>query len=146
MKKFLTLSIGILAFLAVVTVTAQAQTSGTQHMRARIPFAFNVGSKELPAGIYNITVLNPNSDRKVLQIRSLDGRVSAIINTLGTTANATEMPKLVFNRYGERYFFARAHMAGEFVLLTAVKSRTERTEEHTIASTRARATVALVAQ
>ncbi len=63
MKKYLTLTIAMMMFLAVVTVTAEAQVSGSKQMSARIPFAFNVGSKTLPAGEYTVKVLNPNSDR-----------------------------------------------------------------------------------
>jgi hypothetical protein len=85
MKKYLTLTIAIMMFVAVMAVTAEAQVFGTQRVRARIPFAFNVGDKSLPAGEYTIAVLNPTSDRKVLQIRSTDGRLSALIQTMSAT-------------------------------------------------------------
>src|SRR5215207_9839446 len=112
MKKYLSLTMAII-IAAVAAITAEAQGNGTQHLRARIPFAFNVGGKSLPAGEYTITVLNPSSDRKVLQIRSTDGRVSAIIQTNQRKAKTAEQTKLVFNRYQDRYFFAQAQMAGD---------------------------------
>ena len=149
MKRYLTLTIAIMMFVAVVAITAQAQGFGTQRVRARIPFAFNVGEKTLPAGEYTIAVLNPTSARKVLQIRSTDGRLSAIVQTNERNrtnernADTREQAKLVFNRYGDRYFFAQAQMAGDTSTLAAVKSNKERTTEQTIAS---KARVVMVAE
>lgn len=128
MKRLLSLTIAIMAFAALTAAPTQAQTSGSQTMRARIPFAFHVGSKELPAGEYRIAVLNPNSDHKVLQIRSLDGRASAIINTFNAKAKLVENSKLAFHRYGQTYFFAAAQVVGESTTLTTIKSNAERTE------------------
>jgi hypothetical protein len=144
MKRYLTLTIAIMMFVAVVAITAEAQGSGPQRMRARIPFAFNVGARSLPAGEYTITVLNPSSDRKVLQIRSTDGRLSAIIQTNELNVNTPEQAKLVFNRYGNHYFFAQAQMAGDSTTLAAVKSNAERNTEQTIASKDSKKRVVIV--
>ncbi len=146
MKRYLTLIITILMFLAVATVTAEAQVFGAQRMRARIPFSFDVGQKTLPAGEYTITVLNPNSDRKVLQIRSANGKLSALIHTTGVNTGTADDTKLVFNRYGDRYFFSQAQMVGESTTLAAVKSRAERTKELAVARKRGKATIAMVAE
>jgi hypothetical protein len=128
-----------------VVITAQAQASSSQKINAHIPFAFNVGRTSLPAGEYTITVLNPNSDRKVLQIRSADGKSSALIQTNELNANAPEQTKLVFNRYGNRYFFAQARMAGESTTFAAVKSSAERNEEHAVASSGRKTTITIIA-
>lgn len=141
MKKYFSITIAVMMFLAVVTITAQAQASGAQKMRARIPFPFNVGKTELPAGEYTVTVLNRNSDRKVLQIRSTDGKLSALIQTSELETNTTEQTKLVFNRYGDKYFFALAQMAGESTTLAAVRSSVERNEEHAVASKGGKSTI-----
>lgn len=145
MKRYLTLSIAIMMFVPIVAITAEAQVFGAQRMRARIPFAFNVGAKSLPAGEYTIAVLNPASDRKVLQIRSTDGRSSAIVQTNELNANTREQAKLVFNRYGDRYFFAQAQMAGVSTTLAAVKSNAERNTQQAIASKGRKKTVVIVA-
>ena len=126
MKKYLSLTIAMTAFL--LAGAAQAQTSGSNSMRAQIPFAFHVGNKELPAGEYKVTVLNPQSDRKVLQSRSSDGRAAAIVNTVAADARVTANSRLVFHRYGANHFFAEAQVSGEPIALTAVKSRAEKTE------------------
>ena len=124
MKTLLSLAIAIMAF-AAVTVTTQAQSS--QPVRAQIPFAFHVSNTELAAGEYSVTVLNRNSDQSVLQIKSLDGRTSAIIHARGTTEHAADKSILVFHQYGESYFFAQLQIAGESALTTA-RSKAERIE------------------
>lgn len=146
MKRHLTITIAIMMFLAAVTITAEAQALGSQKMRARIPFAFNVGRTELPAGEYTVAVLNPNSDRKVLQIRSADGKLSALIQTSELNTTTQEQTKLVFNRYGSRYFFAQAQMAGDSTTLAAVKTSAERNEEQTVACKGRKAAVTIVAE
>ena len=146
MKKYLTLTIAIMMFLAVVTITAEAQVSASKQMNARIPFAFNVGSKTLPAGEYTVKVLNPNSDRSVLQIRSKDGRLSALVQTNGIKSDNADAAKLVFNRYSDTYFFAQAQLAGDSTRLAAVKSSAQRNKEHELARNATKSTVAILAE
>jgi hypothetical protein len=141
MKRYFTTTIAIIMFLAALAIAAKAHASGSQKMRARIPFAFHVGKTELPAGEYTIVVLNPNSDRKVLQIRSADGKRSALIHTSELNTRAPDQTKLVFNRYGDKYFFAQAQLAGESTTLAAVKSTAERKEEHAVASKGSKSTI-----
>lgn len=133
MKRHLSLTITILMFVAAMATPAQARVFGSHQVKARIPFSFNVGKTNLPAGEYTVTVLNPASDRKILQIRSIDGRRSALVHTTGMNTNNSEKAKLVFNRYGDRYFFAQAQMAGDSATLAAVKSSVERLEERALA-------------
>jgi hypothetical protein len=133
MKKQFALTIAIMMFVAVLATAARAQSNGSPLMHAQIPFAFHVGSTELPAGYYDIAVVNPSSDRKVLQIRSTDGRVSAMANTVDENAKNAETARIVFRRYGDTYFFAQAQVGGEPTTLAAVKSNAEKTEARTIA-------------
>jgi hypothetical protein len=146
MKRHLSLAIAIMTLVAVWATTARSQAASPWLMRAHIPFAFNVGNKELPAGEYNITVLNPSSDQKVLQIRSTDGRVSAIVSTIGMQSKSPEKSKVVFHRYGDTYFFAQAHVSGESTAQAAFKSKAERTEARMIASYGGTTTVTIVAE
>ena len=110
MKKYFNIPLMIMMLAGVLAVSAHAQTSNAQRVTASIPFAFNVGKTTLPAGKYTITVLNPTSDRKILQIRSLNGRASAIVSTTTSSGRASDNAKLVFERYGDQYVFAQAQM------------------------------------
>ena len=143
MKRLLNMTIAMLILVGALTASAQAQTAGSPRVVANIPFGFNVGTKNLPAGKYTITVVNPSSDRKVLQIRSTDGRSIAITQTTSAIANASENAKLVFHRYGDHYFFAQAQMAGETVSLATHKSSVERAQRQNLA--KARRTIVVIA-
>jgi hypothetical protein len=133
MKRYLNTAIAMIILAGALTTSAYAQTAGPQPVVAKIPFDFNVGAKTLPAGKYTVTIVNPASDRKVLQIRSSDGHWAAITQTTGVTGTASEKTKLVFHRYGDRYFFAQAKMAGDTMGLAALKSKAERAQSNAIA-------------
>jgi hypothetical protein len=133
MKRYLNTAIAMIVLAGAFTASAYAQAAGPQPVVANIPFDFNVGSKTLPAGKYTITVVNPSSDRKVLQIRSSDGRSTAITQTTEVIGTASEKTKLVFHRYGDHYFFAQAKMAGDTMGLAALKSKAERAQSQAIA-------------
>ena len=122
MKRLVNIPLIVIVFAGVLAINAHAQT----RVIASIPFAFNVGKTTLPAGRYTITVLNPSSDRKILQIRSMNGRSSAVILTTGIIGNTSEKAKLVFERYGDRYVFAQAQMAGDDTALAAVRSKNKK--------------------
>ncbi|HEU0254163.1 MAG TPA: hypothetical protein VFR12_14105 [Pyrinomonadaceae bacterium] len=145
MKKLSYIPIAIVILAGVLSVNTHAQTSSSQRVFANIPFAFNVGNVTLPAGRYTITVLNPSSDRRVLQIRSANGRSSAMIMTTGITANASDDAKLVFDRYGDRYFFSKVQMAGDTTSFAAVKSSTEKAERRVVARTQKKTVVEVTA-
>ena len=132
MKRHLTLTIAIMIVCGIFAIEGQAQTSSSRTIHARIPFTFTVGDKTLPAGVYTVRILNPTSDRKVLQIRSDDGRTSAIVQTLGVNSALASDTKLVFRRYGDRYFFAQAQMAGETTTLAASRTRAERATQRSL--------------
>jgi len=119
MKRFFNIPLIVIVFAGVLAINVHAQTKAI----ASIPFAFSAGKTTLPAGKYTITVLNPASDRKILQIRSLDGRSSVVVLTTGIISNASENAKLVFERYADRYVFAKAQMAGDEITLATMKSK-----------------------
>jgi len=119
MKKLFNIPLIIIVFAGVLAINVHAQTKAI----ASIPFPFSAGKTTLPAGKYTITVLNPASDRKILQIRSLDGRSSAVVLTTGIIGKASENAKLVFERYADRYVFAKAQMAGDEITLATMKSK-----------------------
>ena len=145
MKKFFNISLAIMMLLAVLVVGAQAQTANTRKMVASIPFTFSAGKATLPSGKYTITVINPASDRKILQIRSLNGHSSAMILTTTGSVHASENAKLVFERDGDRYVFDHAQLAGENTSLAAVRHK-ERGEKNAMAKASRKSLVVIVAE
>lgn len=144
MKSHLNLLVAIIILAGAFTVSTQAQTASSQKVVANIPFAFNVGNTNLPAGKYTITVLNPSSDRKILQVRSTNGRSSAMIQTTSVTGNTSDDTKLVFHRYGDRYFFAQAQMAGDSTSFAAAKSSAERAQKQAVVAAAGKQSIVVV--
>jgi len=79
MRKQIYKLFAMILLLCSMAVATQAQNSSPTLLRAHIPFEFNVGNKMLPAGDYTVARINPGSDRAVLQIRTADGRESAMV-------------------------------------------------------------------
>jgi hypothetical protein len=135
----------IIILAGVLATSAHAQSGSSQRMVANIPFNFSVGKTSLPAGRYTITVLNPTSDRRILQIRSANGRSSAMTMTSGVIGDVSENSKLVFERDGDAYVFAQAQMAGDSTSLAAVRAKTHATEKHSIATAKKKSLVVIIA-
>ena len=125
-KQAYSIVIMIMLMTGVAISTAKAQSSGGNQLIARVPFAFNVGNKTLPAGEYTVSCANPASDLKVLQLRSTDGSTNVMVSTNGVIGKMQENAKLIFNRYGDKYFFAQAWLPANAVGLQAPRSKHER--------------------
>lgn len=106
--------------------TAKAQSSVCDPLKANIPFSFNIGDKTLPAGEYTVRCANPASDRKVLQLRSRDGGTGVMVLTNSVIGKEQESGKLVFNRYGDQYFFSQAWLPADNTGMQTSKSREEK--------------------
>jgi len=118
-----------LAFVSAV-VSANAQSSSA---RADIPFEFAVGSKTLSAGQYNISAANATGD--VVKVSGRDTNETAMRLTIGLTNGArADKSKLVFHRYGNRYFLTEVWNAGEKDGRQLMKSKEEKAIERELAS------------
>lgn len=145
MKNCFNTAMAVMFLVAVLSIGARAQTSSPKIV-ATIPFSFNVGKTILPAGRYTITVVNPSSDRRTLQIRSLNGRSTVMVQTNDVIGQASDDAKLVFHRYGDRYFFAQAKLAGDSTALAAVKTSTEKTQQQLVAKAGKKSVVVIAAE
>lgn len=128
MKKEFLRAITMLALIvtlalatAVVSANGQA-TSGK--VVANVPFEFSVGYKAMPAGEYSV---QPIASANGLLIQSADGKASAL-----RLSDATERIKdksharLVFHRYGDRYFLAEVWNGVDNTGRQLTKSQEER--------------------
>ena len=95
----------VVVAVAFATAVVSAYGQSTTRVRSQIPFEFIVGSKTMPAGEYFLK--SASSSGAALMISTADGKVSAIrlTNTIGPKLQVSEA-KLVFHRYGEKYFLA----------------------------------------
>ena len=107
MTKRVALTAAVLASLFIYTGSAQAEVKIT------IPFDFSVGKVLLPSGTYTISKMG--AAQTLLQIRNNDVAVGVIehphVVELGH-GQVSEADKLVFHRYGDRYFLAQFWFAG----------------------------------
>jgi hypothetical protein len=95
--------------LGCLTVSANAQCGGIP-LIAKIPFQFSVRNATLPAGEYVVKCLDPSRHQLVFQ--SSDGKAAAIMPTILVSGKSQAGMRLVFHRYGRRYFFVQAWADG----------------------------------
>lgn len=89
--------------LATAVISANAQATNGKVV-ANVPFEFSVGYKTMPAGEYSVQAI-PSANG--LMIQSADGKNSALRLSDPTDRVKEKSPaRLVFHRYGERYFLA----------------------------------------
>jgi hypothetical protein len=130
MKKELLKGFTMLA-LTVALAFATAAASNAQSSNrivADIPFEFTVGGQSLPAGQYAVRAAN--SQGNTLIVQSDDAKSSAMRLTNPIRPNKTnEQARLVFHRYGERYFLAEVWSGSDGAGRQLLKSREERAIE-----------------
>lgn len=148
MKKQLSMVVIMVALLTVAGLsTARAQSNINSELKVNIPFEFSVGNHTMPAGEYVVRCTNPASDMKVLQLRSSDGRATALVRTSSVIGKTLASAKLVFNRYGDQYFFAQAWMPADDTGMQASESKAEKRIARELAGVkRSRESVAIAAR
>jgi hypothetical protein len=130
LKGFTMLALIVTLALATAVVSANAQS---KTIVANVPFDFVVGSQAMPSGKY---ITNPaTSDGRALMIQSADAKnaVIRLANTIQRKGSRTNA-RLVFHRYGDRYFLAEVWNGGDSTGLELLKSRQERALQHELAS------------
>jgi hypothetical protein len=108
--------------------SVNAQHLSESKISVTIPFNFAVGETKLPAGEYLLRRVISTSSADQLSIQSADGRVDLHtgITRPNRTSEIQKQSKLVFNRYGDRYFLSQVWMAGSDTGRDLFKSRGER--------------------
>ena len=107
MKKqlFVLLGLGLL----LVSASASAQTV---NMKVNVPFNFIVSGGTLPNGEYTIQGLGNSGN--AISIRSSDKIAKSLVLANRCESRKTsEQSKLVFHKYGDRYFLAEIWVAGK---------------------------------
>jgi hypothetical protein len=113
-------------------VTAVASANGqTPTVVSNIPFEFTVGDRALPAGKYMVQPISQSS--AALMIRGDERSAVRLANPINTSKRA-QTTKLVFHRYGERYFLSEVWVAGESTGRQLRKSAQERITQSQLAS------------
>jgi len=108
--------------LVFTAATLLAQTTVSQRlMTVNVPFAFAVEDHSLPAGEYLVLTVTPE---RSIRITSIDGKHSAIVNTLPNYAKAPSAnSRLVFHKYRDEYFLAQVWTGGQNVARNPLSSK-----------------------
>ena len=95
--------IGILSVVVLSVLISATGASAQSYAKANVPFAFAVGSAQLPAGTYEIKVDNASSGAIMIRNgETSDGAMSTARREHPKQTSA----KLVFHRVGNSYFLA----------------------------------------
>jgi hypothetical protein len=109
-KQVLWMPLFLMAMFAAAAVSTHAQT--VYGVRADVPFDFIVGDKTIPAGRITAHGVS-NADQGALSIRNLaESRQALRAGRRVLGAERTSQCKLVFHKYGNRYFLAQIWIPG----------------------------------
>lgn len=141
MKKALFRVTGMLA-LAFMAATQIARAQ--EQVVANVPFAFTVGKTMLPAGEYRVD--RWTRDTGTLLIRRTDGSAATYAGSNAKESNTPQtQTKLVFHRYGDRYFLSQVWVEGATRGRELPKSKQEKEQDQLLARNETRDQVTIVA-
>ena len=116
----------LMLVVALALVTAVVTANGQSRTRADVPFDFTVGDKTLAAGTYAIDAATAGGE--CVKFANTESN-SAAVRLTNQLDGKAEHSKLVFHRYGQRYFLAEVWTAGGSQGRQLIKSRQERAIE-----------------
>ena len=96
-----------LAITSLMSVMLAGAQSGFPALRADIPFTFEMRGLLLQAGEYKVDF---SQDRAYILIQSGEKRIETCISltfAVIPSSKSDSEPKLVFNKYGDRYFLSQ---------------------------------------
>jgi hypothetical protein len=134
----------VMAGMMALTAMASTRVAQAQELLAvNIPFDFVAGNTQLPAGEYTVRVSAPT--HTIILISRKDSATSAfLVTNAAVSAEPQSESKLIFNRYGERYFLSQVWTEGNSQGRQLLKSAREK-EMSQIAKNETRGQVTLVA-
>ena len=128
MKRQFLFLVAIAVFTTALATNASGQTGKT--LRSNVEFDFQIGDRLYPAGAYRIELM---SGANVLLITSAgDTNKKQIILAGYSEGSKGQMPKLVFQKYGENHFLTQISF-GDWAY-SILPSRRQRESETTLAS------------
>ncbi len=114
--------------ILIATSFAMLLTGSLAHaqrvvMNARIPFDFQASGVKLPAGTYEVTTgIAPG----IVRLSSFEHKTGAMLVAQPVQAPAAgEQCRLLFHRYGDRYFLSQLWEAGNNTGLQLKKTKAE---------------------
>lgn len=94
----------IQAAVAALTLAAAGYAQHAQELKVTVPFDFVVGSRALSAGQYTVSQAG-NPSAVIIRSAGSEPGVVMLANQVASPGRQ-ELGKLVFHRYGDRYFLS----------------------------------------
>jgi len=116
----------VMAALVAVAMLASTRVARAQdQLMVNVPFDFVAGNKTMPAGEYAVKAIGPTN--MLVLVARTDSTSSAFLPTHAAVSSQPQIEsKLVFNRYGNRYFLAQVWTVGNSSGLQLIKSNREK--------------------
>jgi hypothetical protein len=122
----------LVAVLALSTAVVSGQSTNANKVSANIPFEFSVGYKTMPAGEYTVQIIATAAD--ALLIKSAAANLSALrLSEATSRIKDKSHARLIFHRYGDRYFLAEVWNGVDDTGRQLLKSEDERAVEREFA-------------
>jgi len=99
----------LFALLGLGLLLGMSASAQTVNLKADIPFNFIVRGATLAAGEYTIKAMG---DGTAIAVRDSDLKTTVVLSQRCASLNAAKESKLVFHKYGDRYFLSQIWMAG----------------------------------
>jgi hypothetical protein len=115
--------------------TGSAKAQDGPRVDVRIPFAFQVGSKQMPAGSYAMHV---RFNHDVVQLEDQGSGKPASVLLVGSPSGDDQIygtVRLIFHRYGDRYFLREVWEGDGGMGVVSAPSREEKMLRHKQAAT-----------
>jgi hypothetical protein len=115
-------SLTILSLVVLSLMFNITSVYAQSYAKAKVPFAFNVGTKQLPAGTYEIKLVG---GADVIMIENNETRAAALSIARREGRGDTES-KLVFDHVGDRYFLTEVWNSSDAGGMIVPTSRQEK--------------------
>jgi hypothetical protein len=110
-----------LALFATASFISSSGAPAQPIAKADIPFDFTCRQQVLPHGTYTISVFM----ERFIELRTMDGKVHAISMVEPNVKIGGPGTKLVFHRYGDRYFLSEVQTANRDLGMKVPTSKAE---------------------
>lgn len=123
LKGFTMVILTVALALAAAVVSANAQSPSK--VSAVIPFDFTVGNQTMTSGEYSVSSISRDGEGLLIRSAGSGKSVIRLSNSIEPEKNKTHA-RMVFHRYGQRYFLAEVWGGGNSTGRALTESREER--------------------
>ena len=114
--------------LGIFVAPGSASAQSSPFAEAQIPFTFQVGKTVMPAGDYMVS--RPSTS--IIVLRNRQGTARATVMVFHDSRDSSSMQgSLIFNHYGDRYYFSKVGLLDSSILYKALPDKSEREARRT---------------